>query len=111
MNKYFKFIFILVALLFCADGNTIENGYQAKMVSSPIVETYSSYKDNQDVLKANVMIFNKNYSSFLGFKYKENNTYGSGVIYNSDDEYYYVLTNNHVIGYDYSCNTYSTSRQ
>ena len=37
-------------------------------------------------------------------KYRENSSYGSGVIYKSDDKFYYALTNNHVISRDYLYN-------
>ena len=71
------------------------------MVSSNI-KPFNISEENEDVVKANVMIFNNNYSEFLGLKYREDNSYGSGVIYKSDENYYYALTNNHVISYDYS---------
>jgi len=65
--------------------------------------SYVVSEENEDVLKSNVMIFNKNYSKFLGLKYEESNSYGSGVIYKSDDNYYYALTNHHVINDDKDC--------
>lgn len=105
MNKYFKMIVILFAFLFvCACSNN-DNVYNFKTVSSNDFN-YTVSKENEDILKANVMIFNKNYNSLLGLKYKEDNSYGSGVIYNSDNNYYYVLTNNHVINYNYAYNNH-----
>ena len=105
MTRYFKMIVILFAFLFvCACSNN-DNIYNLKTVSSSEFN-YRVSSDEEDVLKANVMIFNENYSSFLGLNYKENNSYGSGVIYNSDDSYYYVLTNNHVVNYDYEYNNH-----
>lgn len=104
MSKYLKLISILFAFFFvCAcDNDSINN---TKMVSSVATSEYKVSNENYDILKANIMIFNNKYSSFFGLKYKENNSYGSGVIYSSDDNYYYALTNNHVISYDYSYNS------
>jgi S1-C subfamily serine protease len=104
MKKYFKVVIILFTFLFVCACNRNENDYNTKIVSSATSPSYSRSNENENVLRANVMIFNNNYSSFLGLKYEENNSYGSGVIYKSDSKYYYVLTNNHVISYDYSYN-------
>lgn len=102
MKRCFKFMIVLLALFLVSGCNNNESIYNAKMVSSYGTSSYVISKENDDILKANVMIFNNRYSSFLGIKYKENNSYGSGVIYKKDQNYYYVLTNNHVISYDYS---------
>lgn len=101
-NKYFKMFMILLAFLFVSACSKSESVYNTKMVSSSNGEILAISEVNEDVIKANIMIFNNKYSSFLGLKYKKSNTYGSGVIYKSDDNYYYALTNNHVVGYDYS---------
>lgn len=74
------------------------------MLSSENTKVMNLSKENEEILKANVTIYNNNYNSFFGVKYKKHNTYGSGFIYNSDENYYYILTNNHVVSYDYSYN-------
>ncbi len=102
MRRCFRFVIIFLAFFLVSACNNSESMYNAKMVSSYSSNLYISSEKNDEVLKANVMIFNNCYSTFLGIKYKENNSYGSGVIYRKDENYYYVLTNNHVIGYDYS---------
>lgn len=101
MKKSFKVLMILFAFICVSACSNKESIYNTKMVSSD-VKPFNVSKENEDVIKANVMIFNNNYSEFLGLKYKEDNSYGSGVIYKSDDNYYYALTNNHVVSYDYS---------
>lgn len=104
MNKYFKVIIVLFAFFFTSACSSNESIYNTKMVSSISSDSYIVNETNEEVLKANIIVFNNNYSSLLGLKYKENNTYGSGVIFKSDENYYYALTNNHVIGDDYNCN-------
>ena len=102
MRKVCKMMLILLTLFFVCSCDRVKGNYNnTKMVSSEVETKFYKNNDgslgNNDVLKANVMIYNTNYSSFLGVKYKESSTYGSGVIFKTDDNYYYVLTNNHVI--------------
>lgn len=101
--KYFKKI-ILLFIFFVVSGCSIYNSsdYNTETVSTVNMGYLNNNGEDDDILKANVIIYNNNYSSFLGIKYKKNNTYGSGFIYNEDEKYYYVLTNNHVVAYDYS---------
>lgn len=103
--KYFKLIITLV-IFFVVSGCTCYGAseHNAEMVSTENRGYLNYSNEYEDILMANVIIYNNNYSSFLGLKYKKHNTYGSGFIYNSDDSYYYVLTNNHVVSYDYNCN-------
>ena len=63
-----------------------------------------SSEENEELLKANVVVYNHNYNSFLGIKLKKHNTYGSGFVFKEDSNNYYVLTNNHVVSPDYSFN-------
>ena len=93
---------ILLTLFLVSACSNNESIYKERMVSSYGRDLYINSKENDFVVKANVMIFNNHYSTFWGIKYKEDNSYGSGVIYKKDRNYYYVLTNNHVISYDYS---------
>lgn len=101
MKRCFKVLMILFSFLCVSACSNNDTAYNARMVSSE-VKPFNVSGANEEIVKANVMIFNKNYSEFLGLKYKEDNSYGSGVIYKSDDNYYYALTNNHVVSYDYS---------
>lgn len=107
MKKYFKVIMILFAF-FCVSACSNEgNVYNTRMVSSSMtnINGRSSYSIlDENVLKANIMVFNNNYSSFLGLKYKEDNSYGSGVIFKEDSKFYYALTNNHVVSHNYKYN-------
>lgn len=99
--KYLKII--LLFIFFAVTGCSVyDSSNSTEIVSTDNIRSLSNSSENEEVLKANVIIYNNNYNSFLGIKYKEHNTYGSGFIYNSDDDYYYVLTNNHVVSYDYS---------
>lgn len=100
MKRIFRVTILLFAFLFVCACSNEEKIYNAKIVSSVSDVQYVVSDEAEEVLEANVMIFNNCYSSLLGFKYKENNSYGSGVIYKSDENYYYVLTNNHVVSYD-----------
>lgn len=99
--KYLKIA--LLFIFFVVTGCSVYNyDNSVETVSTENVKTLNIKNENEDVLKANVTIYNNNYSSLFGVKYKGHNTYGSGFIYDSDKNYYYVLTNNHVIEYDYS---------
>lgn len=105
MRRIFMGIVVLCAFFFI--GTCIEDGssYSTVTVSSSLSGEYdmSALNSNdKEVLKANIMVFNDQYSSFLGITYKENNSYGSGVIYKSDAKFYYALTNNHVVNLDYA---------
>lgn len=107
--KYFKIIVLLFIFLFVGGCNKVSNkDYNIETVSSlgSKHNFYSIDVENEELLKANVVVYNRNYSSFLGFKYKEYNTYGSGFIYKEDNNHYYLLTNNHVVSYDYSFNNH-----
>lgn len=97
---------MLLFIFFIVSGCTSNNVYSTETVSTEDKGYYTRNVNNQseDILKSNIMIHNNNYSSFLGVKYKKNNTYGSGFVYDSDENYYYVLTNNHVVAFDYSYN-------
>lgn len=107
--KYFKIMFLLFVFL-CVGGcnESSKNEHTTEMVSSrgDKHDFTSLDKENEEILKANVVVYNKNYSSFLGLKYKEYNTYGSGFVYKEDENHYYLLTNNHVVSYDYSYNNH-----
>ena len=107
--KYLKIMFLLFVFL-CVGGcnESSKNEHSTEMVSSRgDKHNFSSLDlENEEILKANVVVYNKNYSSFLGIKYKEYNSYGSGFIYKEDENYYYLLTNNHVVSYDYSYNNH-----
>jgi len=105
MRNTFRVMALLFAFLFVSACSNNQSIYETKMVSSTGNNLYRVSNGEEDVLKANVMIFNNNFSSLLGLKYKENNSYGSGVIYKSDKNFYYVLTNNHVVKHDYSYNS------
>lgn len=107
--KSIKIILLLFVFL-CVGGcsNSSKNDLNTEMVSS-VGDKYSFTAldlENEELLKANVIVYNKNYSSFLGVKYKQYNSYGSGFIYEEDENYYYLLTNNHVVSYDYSFNNH-----
>lgn len=104
--KYIYKICVLCALLFVGGCSVKNNEYTPQTVSSDHTNYYSriSGNYNRDIVSANVMFYNINYSTFLGVKYKEYNTYGSGFVYNEDDDYYYVLTNYHVVKSNYSYN-------
>ena len=104
MKHIFKVFIVLFAFFFVFSSINEDDNYSITTVSSNLSGEYDMSAlnmEDKEVLKANVMIFNDQYSSFLGITYKENNTYGSGVIYKSDDKFYYALTNNHVVNYDY----------
>jgi len=95
----------MLFIFFMVCGCSVYNSsYSTEVVSNKNTRSLINSNESEEILKANVIIYNNNYSSFLGIKYKEHNTYGSGFIYDSDDNYYYVLTNNHVISFDYSYN-------
>ncbi len=99
--KFFKLVIVL--FIFLLVGGCVSEVYDDKveMVSTDdYINYYSS--DNSEILNGNVFVHSYNYSKFLGVKYKEHSNYGSGFIYDSDDKYYYLLTNNHVVEYDYS---------
>ena len=89
--KCFKII--LLFIFFVVTGCSVY-GYNdsLEIVSTEKTKSLNVENKTDDVLIANVTIYNNNYSSFLGIKYKKHNTYGSGFIYNSDESYYYVLT-------------------
>lgn len=87
-------------LLLCGCSNE----YVTKMTSSNDNAKYSASSEYNDIMLANVRVINEEYNSFMGLKYSEHNTYGSGVIFEEDEMYYYALTNNHVV--DFS-NSYS----
>ena len=101
MKRCFKVLMILFSFLCVSACSNNETAYNTRIVSSE-VKPFNVSGANEEIIKANVMIFNNNYSEFLGVKYREDNSYGSGVIYKSDEQYYYALTNNHVVSYDYS---------
>lgn len=104
--KHIYKIFVLCALFLIGGCSIKNNQYDTQIVSSDNTNYYSriSASNRDEVVKANVMFYNINYSTFLGVKYKEYNTYGSGFIYNEDEDYYYVLTNYHVVKANYSYN-------
>lgn len=92
----------MLFIFFVVSGCSVYNSsYNTEMVSNVNEKRMINSTESDDVLKANVIIYNNNYNSFFGIKYKKHNTYGSGFIYNSDENYYYVLTNNHVVAFDY----------
>ena len=98
--KYFKIIVLLFFFLFVNGcSNVKDNEYVTEVVSSVDVGySYNSeVRENEDLLISNVVVYNRNYSKFLGIKYKEYNTYGSGFVYDEDEDFYYILTNNHVV--------------
>jgi len=98
---------MLLFIFFVVSGCAVNsNAYSTETVSTEDRGYYTRNvsDEDEDILKSNIMIHNNNYSSFLGIKYKKHNTYGSGFVYDSDENYYYVLTNNHVVTFDYSCN-------
>jgi len=105
--RYFKIMFVLFFFL-CVGGcnSASKNDNNARIVSSygDSHQFTSLDFENKDLLLANVIVYNKSYSSFLGFKYKQYNTYGSGFVFKEDEKSYYVLTNNHVISHDYTYN-------
>lgn len=104
MKHLYKILFLCALLLI--SGCSSRNNNTTKVVSSESTTSYSKVSGsvNNEIVKANVMFYNNNYSTFLGIKYKEYNTYGSGFIYDEDINYYYVLTNYHVVAYNYSYN-------
>ena len=48
-------------------------------------------------IKSNITVLTTSYKKFLGFPYEAYITQGSGVIFYENDDYYYALTNYHVI--------------
>ncbi len=104
MRHLYKILFLCALLLI--SGCSARNDNNAQTVSSENTNYYSKVSGslNDEIVKSNVMFYNRNYSTFLGIKYKEYNTYGSGFIYDEDVNYYYVLTNYHVVTYNYSYN-------
>lgn len=101
--KYYRIIVLLFFFLFINGcSSTKNNDYVVETVSSidKNFDYNSAYESNNDVLMSNVIVYNKNYSKFLGIKYEQHNTYGSGFIYEEDENFYYILTNNHVVNLD-----------
>ena len=104
--KYFKIMILLFIFLFVGCSSVNSDGYNTQVVSSNSkgYNYASTSNKDEEILMSNIMVYNRNYSKFLGIKYKEHNTYGSGFIFKEDENHYYVLTNNHVVSYDYSYN-------
>ena len=76
MRRIFMGIVVLCAFSFI--GTCIDDGssYSTVTVSSSLSGEYDMSalnSDDKEVLKANIMVFNDQYSSFLGITYKENN--------------------------------------
>lgn len=101
--KYIRIIMVLFIFLFVGGCNNSNN--KAEIIAG-VDESGLSVKnyEKEEVLKSNIMITNSNYHTFLGFKLREHNKYGSGFIYSEDENSYYALTNYHVINRDDSYN-------
>ena len=63
MKRYFSVIVLFIAFLFVSACSK-ESVYNTEMVSTSYNKSYSISNQNEDILKANVMIFNnKEYES------------------------------------------------
>lgn len=99
--------FLVLTLLFVLSGCTDiislqkQNRELKEQVETLKAETENLYQLFEDisleVVPANVMIYTYCYKTAFGIIYDEIGGQGSGVVISSDEDNYYVLTNNHVI--------------
>lgn len=95
--SFLLFLFLVAGC--CVDSSSYTEEIVSDVRENDLVFTN---RGDENILLGNVLIYNNNYSSVLGLTYRKNNTYGSGFIFYEDSNYYYILTNNHVVSYDYT---------
>jgi len=83
------------------EGYYIESINEINIVDLKARNTVSSYTElfNQvslDSIKGNVTVYTTSFDGFLMFSTNEQRYFGSGVVFYENDEYYYILTNEHV---------------
>lgn len=77
------------------------------------IESLSLYQDNHqlddidvedlvnnislNIMQSNVTVYTTTYAPFLFMRTKEESFYGSGIIFYENEDFYYVLTNEHVV--------------
>lgn len=89
---YVVFIFTLSActITFNPNGNNNDSIDYAQLINT--ISTHT--------MRANVEVSSKAYSGALGFETKSRTSQGSGIIFDENDDYFFVLTNHHVVYYD-----------
>lgn len=103
---YLNFIFfILIILSGCNFTNSLSEEKQKlieenELLNKKLDDVYDLVNQVSNVaIRANVMIYTTSYneSPIFGIPISAISGQGSGVIYNANEDFYFVLTNNHVV--------------